>query len=127
MTKRSSYGSWTGPIEYDAPEAEQDTTTPTESTQPATDDAKSWYSMLGVGTFLLGFVPGFQWAWAVTALCVVVNLFVAPVVGSLEASSKAKARSHGGGGCDVVIAGVILLVLAVGSFLFMMALAGGAV
>lgn len=127
-----SYGSWSRPIEYDdKPEA---TSTPaatpapaegTESQTPATDNAQAQFLAGAIATFALGFVPGLQVLWAGTAICVVV-LLVSPLVGALESSSKAKAQANGGGGGDVLLAGVIIVLLAVFSFAFLLSLTEGA-
>ena len=127
MSNRSGYGSWHGPIVYDGDtEAQSTPNAPaaTESQTPATDNAQAQMGIGAIVTGILGFVPGLQVLWAGTAICVVV-LLVAPLVGALEASSKAKARANGGGGGDVLLAGVIIVLLAVFSFAFLLSLTEG--
>lgn len=101
----SGYGSW---VKHQDDVAPAQATTTTESQTPATDRAQAHYGKAAVITAILGFAPGFQALWVATGLCLLV-LLVSPVVGSLEASSKAQARANGGGGCQVAIAVAILL------------------
>jgi hypothetical protein len=117
-----AYGDWVKHQGDDAPE--QAAQASTESETPATARAQGQFGLYAIVSFFLGFVPGLQGLWVFTALCVLA-LLVSPTVGSLEASSKEKARSTGGGGCDVVLAGLILLALAVGSVLVLASMAGG--
>jgi hypothetical protein len=120
------YGDWTwGPEDTSAgTPTTQEASATTESATPATDRAQGQFGTAAIVTFILGFLPGLQVLWAGTLVCLVV-LAVSPAVGSLEASSSEKARANGGGCGDVVLAGVICLILAVGTVLFMASLAGG--
>ena len=115
------YGDFVGPIEHDEPEA---TSATTENETPATNRAQLQYGLGAIVTGLLGCYPGLQGLWVFTALCVLA-LAVSPVVGSLEASSKVEARTNGGGGCQVIGAGVILTLLAVGAFLVALSMTEG--
>jgi hypothetical protein len=127
MSKRSSYGSWVGAIEHDEPDsapAAQDVTTTTESATPATDRAQGQFGLYAIVSLLLGFVPGLQALWVFTGLCLLA-LLVSPTVGHLEASAYEEARTNGGGGCQVAMAGVILLGLATLALLVGLAMAGG--
>lgn len=114
------YGDWVGPIEYDKPESAP--SAPMVEDAPASKDAGSYFGTLTVISAVVGFTIPAAWAGTVAfGVCWLVAGMVAP----LEANAKAKARDHGGGGGDVALIGVILLVLVVGCFLALYGLAGG--
>lgn len=121
MTKQSSYGSWTQPIEYDEPSARP---AATESDTPVSDETQSRFGPAAIICLVAGFA--FPPAWAGAALFAVLWLLVGAAA-PLEASAYAKARATGGGGGDVLLVTVIAVVLAVGCFLFLAGLAGGGI
>lgn len=118
------YGDFVGPIQYDEPEAAQGAPQPvTADDAPATAAAQGQFGLYTLASGVLGF--WFPAAWIATGVFGFIWLIGGTVIAPLEASSKQKARDHGGGGGDILVIFVILAVLAVGAFLVFAGMAGG--
>jgi hypothetical protein len=75
---------------------------------PVSAQAETGYGRATVVLFLIGCYPGAQWLWVLAGLCFLAYL-VAPTVGQLEQTANEEAAKSGGGGCQVAMAGAILL------------------